>query len=102
MTDSKTPSPPPPSPSKKDLGLMQMFARDAFAPVESGSHDLVSVTMNGLFEVTAVKISSDAVRSGAPEKLERAIQEAVNAAIREVARRNGERLAGAAPPASTP
>jgi len=96
MTDPNRPAGPPTTVSKKEVELLQLFSRDAFEPVQSGSHDLVSITMNGLFEVTAVQLS-DAARTGTSEKLAQAIKEAINAAVREVARRNAERIAGAAP-----
>jgi DNA-binding protein YbaB len=72
--------------------MSAFYSQDADRVVEISVEELVTITMDGRFQVREVRIqrlreSDDDIRS-----LERAVLTAVNDAVREVARLNGERL----------
>jgi DNA-binding protein YbaB len=80
-----------PTISNADKKLLDLFAPDAFPPVEV-TVDLVTVRMSSRFEVAEVTIRETNLHSSRMAALGEAIQKAVNQALREVAERNARRL----------
>ena len=72
--------------------VLEFFAEHAFPPIETTASGLVSVRMTSRFELTEVRIHREASHASGMEAIENAMREAVNAAIREVAERNAQRL----------
>ena len=75
-----------------DQKVLEFFAQEAFPPVEANADDLVTVKMTSRFELTEVRIWQDAGCALETAMVEQAILKAVNAAMRDVAERNGQRL----------
>ena len=85
--------------SKTDKKLLDLFAPDAFPPIEV-TVEPVTVKMSSRFEVIEVTIRETSLHSSAITNVSQAVQKAVNEALREVAERNARRLAetsGSAP-----
>jgi DNA-binding protein YbaB len=75
-----------------DRKVLSFFAEDAFPPMEANGDGLVTVKMTSRFELIEVRIAQDTAYPQETAALEQAILKAVNAAIRYVAERNGQRL----------
>jgi DNA-binding protein YbaB len=73
--------------------MLSQLSEDEFAPAESSAEGLVTVKIDAHFQLRSVAISEKLLSNDDAAQLEQALITAMNAAIQEVARRNGERFA---------
>jgi len=86
-------SPDGPAPMLVSPALIAVFAEPGFDPVEVDMADLVTVRMDGNYQV--LKVSLRRATDQKPDtnrQLELALAEAFNEAVRQVMHRNAERL----------